>query len=398
MLRTSMTVIGLAIVFHVVATAGSMMLENQGAVWGRSAAAADSWIGASRPDENDSANSAANSKADTIELQGTVVYKDLEGGFFAIDGDDGQTYDPVNLPESFKQNGMRVKATVRVKSDAAGIHMVGDIVEIVDIVESNGQDIPREAKDNPSNAHRKFQTKTGKTIIVSETHPVGRSLSKIVIKTENFQHDFKEVYEDQDPISDIFLADLDGNGFDELYIVTTSSGSGSYGTVIGFASNKDKSLSRIHFSTKEKGDQDFRGYRGHDIFKIEDHKLVRLFPLYNEGDTNQKPTGGTRKLTYDLLPGEAIWHLKVTKSVTLNNLLNSELEQAPSTILESAATHQIQTRLCHLIIASGQEGKMGKSNRHETIKRRMYEAAKNINPGYRRIDNDRLWNVGKEGK
>jgi len=152
MLRTSMTVIGLAIVFHVVITAGSTMLKNQCTVWACPAAAAGSGNGAVRSDENDSSNGTAHSKADTIEIQGTVVYKDLEGGFFAIDADDGKTYDPVNLPASFKQNGLRVKATVRVKNNAAGIHMVGDIVEIVDIVESNGQAIPKEAEDNPSNA------------------------------------------------------------------------------------------------------------------------------------------------------------------------------------------------------------------------------------------------------
>ena len=172
---------------------------------------------------------------------------------------------------------------------------------------------PNETEDNPSNAPREFQTKTGKTIIVSETHPVGRSLSTIAITTKNFEHDFKEVYEDQDPISDIFLADLDANGFDELYIITTSTGSGSYGKVIGFASNKDKSLSMIHFPAIEKGDQNLKGYMGHDTFKLEDQKLVRLFPIYIEGDANLNPTGGTRKLIYELLPGEAMWQLKVKK-------------------------------------------------------------------------------------
>jgi hypothetical protein len=172
---------------------------------------------------------------------------------------------------------------------------------------------PNETEDSPSNATREFKTKTGKTIFVSETHPVGRSLSTIAITTKNFEHDFREVYEDQDPISDIFLADLDANGFDELYIITTSTGSGSYGKVIGFASNKDKSLSMIHFPAVEKGDQNFKGYMGHDTFTLENQKLVRLFPIYIEGDTNQNPTGGTRKLTYDLLPEEAMWQLKVKK-------------------------------------------------------------------------------------
>ncbi|MGD9041873.1 MAG: hypothetical protein PVH82_19685, partial [Desulfobacteraceae bacterium] len=120
--------------------------------------------------------------------------------------------------------------------------------------------------------------------------------------------------EDRDPISDVFVADLDGNGFDEIYIITTSAGSGSYGTVLGFASNKDKSLSMINFPEMRKGDDYFEGYMGHDTFKIEDQRLVRIFPIYNKGDTNENPTVGRRKLVYRLYPGEAMWQLKVEEA------------------------------------------------------------------------------------
>jgi len=162
-----------------------------------------------------------------------------------------------------------------------------------------------------------YQTKTGKTIIISETHPTGQSLSTIEISTEGFKHNYAEIYEDRDPISDVFLADLDANGFDEIYIITTSAGSGSYGTVLGFASNKDKSLSMINFPEIRKGNEDLEGYMGHDTFKIEDRKLIRIFPIYNRGDTNSNPTGGKRMLVYGLYPGEAMWQLKVDKSETL---------------------------------------------------------------------------------
>ena len=178
---------------------------------------------------------------------------------------------------------------------------------------------PAEAKGTSSDASKAYKTKTGKTIIISETHPVGQSLSTIKISTKDFEYNYSEIYEDRNPISDIFLSDLDGNGFDEIYIITTSAGSGSYGTVLGFASNKDKSLSMINFPEVQEGDINFKGYMGHDTFKIEDRKLVRIFPIYNQSDTNQNPTGGKRKLIYGLYPGEAMWQLKIEKSETLNS-------------------------------------------------------------------------------
>ena len=158
-----------------------------------------------------------------------------------------------------------------------------------------------------------YKTKTGKTIIVSETHPVGKSLSTIKITTMGFAHTYQETLEDMDPVTDVFIADLDENGFDEIYIITTSAGSGSYGNVIGFASNKDKSVSRINFPDVDANGPDFKGYMGHDVFSIKDQKLIKSFPIYVKEDTNQKPTGGNRKLIYGLIPGEAMWQLKIEK-------------------------------------------------------------------------------------
>jgi hypothetical protein len=174
-------------------------------------------------------------------------------------------------------------------------------------------------KNASPDAPKEYRTKTGKTITVSETYPVGRSLSTIGVRTEGFEHNFGEIFEDRDPISDVFVADLDGNGFDEIYIITTSAGSGSYGTVFGFASNKDKSLSMIHFPEIREGNEYFDGYMGHDTFKIEGEKLVRIFPIYNKGDTNENPTGGVRELVYALYPGESMWQLKVERSENLDS-------------------------------------------------------------------------------
>ena len=71
-----------------------------------------------------------------------------------------------------------------------------------------------------TDAPKEYRTKTGKTIIILETHPVGQSLSTIEVRTEGFEHNFGEVFEDRDPVTDVFTTDLDGNGFDEIYIVT----------------------------------------------------------------------------------------------------------------------------------------------------------------------------------
>jgi hypothetical protein len=167
----------------------------------------------------------------------------------------------------------------------------------------------------PGAETQEYKTKSGMTITIRETHPRGHSLSTIEIKSIGFEHNINETIVDEDPIKDVFVTDLDGNGFDEIYVITISAGSGSYGKVIGFASNKDKSLSMVYFPEIHTGDENFVGYMGHDVFSIENKKLIRIFPIYWQKDSNDKPTGGVRKLIYGLKQGEASWHLQVESPI-----------------------------------------------------------------------------------
>ena len=74
----------------------------------------------------------------------------------------------------------------------------------------------------------------------------------------------------------------------------------------------------IHFPETREGDEHFEGYMGHDFFKIEGQRLVRIYPIYNKDDTNENPTGGKRKLVYGLYPGEAMWQLRIEQSENHN--------------------------------------------------------------------------------
>lgn len=140
--------------------------------------------------------------------------------------------------------------------------------------------------DKDSVLMKELTTGSGKTIVLEESHPVGLSMSDFTL---SFKGDTatRLTLSDQDPMSTHFLADLDGNGFDELYLITASAGSGSYGKVCGFASNKDKSFSFIYFpELTEKEIQPgelFEGYEGKDTYTIEGKKLIRQFAVGGDG-------------------------------------------------------------------------------------------------------------------
>ena len=70
--------------------------------------------------------------ADAVCVTGTVRYMTFEGGFWAVRGDDGTTYDPLGgLPKDFQQDGLRVRLDARIRTDVGSFHMAGPIVEIL---------------------------------------------------------------------------------------------------------------------------------------------------------------------------------------------------------------------------------------------------------------------------
>ena len=70
---------------------------------------------------------------DFVTGTGTVTFYSFEGGFYAIRGDDEVTYDPLNLPDAFKRDGLRVFFQARIRRDLASFHMVGPVVEILKV-------------------------------------------------------------------------------------------------------------------------------------------------------------------------------------------------------------------------------------------------------------------------
>ena len=72
--------------------------------------------------------------AGAIRVNGTVQYFNLEGGFWAVRGDDGVTYDPIaGLSPAFQRENLRVTIVAKIQTAMGGIHMVGPIVEILSI-------------------------------------------------------------------------------------------------------------------------------------------------------------------------------------------------------------------------------------------------------------------------
>lgn len=135
---------------------------------------------------------------------------------------------------------------------------------------------------------------------------ITKSGDTLTIQPSGFESDNTKVSKTIDgTVTNVEVDDVNTDGSPELMIYITSAGSGSYGTAIGFSGNNNKSMSEITIPSMADNPKANKGYMGHDEFAIVEGTLVQRFPIYQEGDTNSKPTGGMRQIQYKLKNGEA---------------------------------------------------------------------------------------------
>lgn len=106
------------------------------------------------------------------------------------------------------------------------------------------------------------------------------------------------------------VTDLDKNRFPELYVYSTSDGSGSFGRVYAwqFLPDRKADIAPVNWQLAAN-----EGYMGHDSLWVEPGILCRKYPVYEPGDANAQPSGGSRMKRYRLQPAGAAFQLVAEK-------------------------------------------------------------------------------------
>ncbi|MCO6475897.1 MAG: hypothetical protein J5I94_04710 [Phaeodactylibacter sp.] len=107
-------------------------------------------------------------------------------------------------------------------------------------------------------------------------------------------------------VTDAQLADLDQDGFQEVYAFSRTVGSDSTAHVYGFSSFRNRSYGPIGVQQLSAKKDMAEGFNGHGRFYFEDGTLKRSFPIFEGG----KATGKNRIITYALRQGEASFILE----------------------------------------------------------------------------------------
>lgn len=102
------------------------------------------------------------------------------------------------------------------------------------------------------------------------------------------------------------VADLDNNRFPELYVYSTSDGSGSFGRIYAWQFLPERKADILAANWRNPL---LKGYMGHDSLWVERDILCRKFPVYESGDANAEPSGGYQMMRYKLKPTGAAFAL-----------------------------------------------------------------------------------------
>jgi len=141
------------------------------------------------------------------------------------------------------------------------------------------------------------------------------SLNQLEITPKGLEIDNSKVVQDVDgTVVNAEIADINKDGSPEIFVYIVSAGSGAYGSLVAYSTNRNKSLSAIYLHPLDEDKKHNAGYMGHDRFRIKGDRLVRSFPIYRDKDPDCCPSGGQRVMEYKLVAGEASWQLKLDKS------------------------------------------------------------------------------------
>lgn len=123
-------------------------------------------------------------------------------------------------------------------------------------------------------------------LLVAEDRPVESKTDQMKINSS-------------DPLEslDVFTVthELSGETNLTFCFVFRSIGSGAYADLQVYALDNDR-IRMVALSKPEPEMLD--GYMGHDRYQFDAHRIIRSFPIYNEGDCNAYPSGGIRRLEY----------------------------------------------------------------------------------------------------
>jgi hypothetical protein len=73
-----------------------------------------------------------------FQVVGTIRYVEIERGVYLIVAADSTRYQPLDLPEAFRKDGLRIRATLRREPDVMTVGQAGEPVSVIRVDADSG--------------------------------------------------------------------------------------------------------------------------------------------------------------------------------------------------------------------------------------------------------------------
>jgi hypothetical protein len=163
---------------------------------------------------------------------------------------------------------------------------------------------------------KELKTANGKLFTIIESKPT-YSMSNYLITGAGFENSEDTIkFYNMNPMTATLLSDINKDGFDELYIITKTTGDERFMDLMAFTSGKENNFREIIVEPVEpedvKNDKMFDGYMGHDSIYIDGSGIIREFPVYPSSTYEKDKDQARRKIIYNLYPEGDKFKLDVT--------------------------------------------------------------------------------------
>lgn len=154
--------------------------------------------------------------------------------------------------------------------------------------------------NEPFRFHQAIEVKPGLTFdVLSWGRGSTTSGAYLILRSDSTNLKFRSTTGELDgKIIDAWNMDMDSDGNPEIFIQAEGEGEGSHLTMYIYEFNSSGSGQKLTFPGLSSSSR--KGYKGQDSLFIKDGKLMRQFPVYEEKDAPNKPSGGKKLLEYRL--------------------------------------------------------------------------------------------------
>ena len=147
------------------------------------------------------------------------------------------------------------------------------------------------------------------------TNNKGKEKNSISIKVIGFDSDARDLdFTIEGKIKFVAVDDFNNDGFPDLLLFVYKAPDFLKATVIGIASEENKSCSSIYFPDIKDDAKLSAGYNGNDEFTVIEGNIFRKFTIHNVSNLNASSTDTKRTIQYKMVKGDKGYKFVVVRS------------------------------------------------------------------------------------